>query len=1595
MFGGGALSMPTLVQRVRLDTSSVKKGVAEINVAGTSLSSFFGKIKSLGPAAAVITAGVALSKLAGDVSKMRRVIQQESGATGKDLAGLFDTAKRTATQVPAKFDDISAAVSELHRRGVPLGATFDKLAKQELFLAKITKGDVATTVEQTTGLFDKFNVPLREQSRELDVLFKATQLSGKGLTDLLGPLQSGGTQLQTFGFDLDHSIALVAGLTRAGVNVAPVLSSLRRAFGSIAKEGKDPQKVLAGLVKELTGGKPKAIAMADALKILGNRGGAELARAIQQGKFDVADVLKIITNGKDGIIATGEATLTLGDRFTLLKNRAAIALFPIGNAIRSTFVGLIDEITPGLSATFSSIAHFAQSIAPALAPIGIAFVATFRSVGPILTTFARGLDGISSLLDHFPAPVLAAVGSVIALYGAFRLLSGGAGLVGAAKNLSSFLADLNPVTASLVIVAATITAVGAAMAIFGAHSKSTAADVREMSQAVFDAESSTSVFADGVTSASTGLAKFLNTQFKAGKDPSLLNALSATGNSISDVVKHLDDGDKAWDKYKTNLALTAAFGEDAAKKFGKGASAHDDVTASLDKERDAFQKNARTVLASLVADKQLKQSDLDLIESRRKNSDGTIRYGEVLDRVNQLLGDTARATDAAAEATTQSAPDFRALTDLFGQGAISADSMASILQEKYKFSVEGAKAKTKELTDDVKALGSAVDAAFPNVADAAKGLKGDIAAVQADLVNRTVRFGQNYRKANSIAGGATGDLKNTLHDDYAAIQHDLHALATNTDPETFTQNLIKQAQTISSFFGNLHTLVSEGFGPLARQLLALGAQAGGGLAAGFASDENKAKAGNAAAVLLERTKAAARASTLSHLGEFYGFGKQLGAKTGDGTADGIKGSKPKIEAAAKGAVDDAGAAAKSRHPALTAALRFLAARASEAYKPSLTAPTTTAIGGAVQTIQRSGVVKGALTAHGKAAATGFHLPIAGPVGVALEAAGTKAKTDRSVPGAMGIAGAKGATEFKHRLDVAGGARQQFNTATTTIRTLTGIAIEAGRVGHAVGVAFTSGLAQGLIEDVGSLRGVATQIAHDVETTLKAAWGITSPSKVARRIGGQWTQGLGQGLDQPQLVEKPMRRIAKSVNDGARHVVDAARGIGQSFVVELVRATDVRGIPQTVGQLNQLTAAATALKEALAADSGSGGSLGDLVSTITGQLPTAGTVISNFETKRTEALSKTRDDLRAVGKAERDVTQARVRGAAEFAKAISLQQSLAGAQLRLLADTNAHAPKSTLDADRALVSQATKDSHAANTEAGRGVKKLAADEKALGAQHRQLASDQRVLRAASDPANFIRGINRSNNEVRGFQVSLSKLSKRFPELAAELAKQGPDIAGNLAKAFAHDPKKAKAAEQALIRQGKVSSSFGAAVNRQFGTGALTGTGESVAQGLIDGMIHFIEKSGGKVAKGVVDPIKQLIESLFGVASPSKWARGVGEHVGDGLVDGLAARRTEAGRAADQLVTHVQGRLSKLRAADVKPIDVRANVVDLDAARKQRELSRADTPPLKWGPTEPQTVVHDERTYWNVTGPHVLDEERVRREKRRAQLLKRAAGIGGTG
>jgi len=317
---------------VDADTTKASKGIGNL------------KIAALGVGAGIGVIGIAALKMGDELQSAYNTIRANTGATGKDLEGLKGDFKEILKGVPADFATASEAMAELNTRMGLTGKPLQEMSKQVLNLARVSGVDATTAVKSATRVFGDWGIGAGKSKKTMDMLFRATQVSGVGFDKLAGTLVAFGAPLRAAGFSIEESTALLSKWEKEGVNAELVLGAFKIAQSTFAREGIPMREGLADTIAKITELGPSAEATGLAMKTFGSRAGGDMAAAILEGRFSIDDYMESIAGGSDTINAVAADTMTWRDELTLLKNQAVVALEPALSALVDGIGLLIDGI---------------------------------------------------------------------------------------------------------------------------------------------------------------------------------------------------------------------------------------------------------------------------------------------------------------------------------------------------------------------------------------------------------------------------------------------------------------------------------------------------------------------------------------------------------------------------------------------------------------------------------------------------------------------------------------------------------------------------------------------------------------------------------------------------------------------------------------------------------------------------------------------------------------------------------------------------------------------------------------------------------------------------------------------------------------------------------------------------------------------------------------------------------------------------------------------------------------------------------------------------------------------------------------------------
>lgn len=297
----------------------------------------------------------------------------KTGATEEELGVLQDAFETVFTSVPTDAGTAADVIGTLNAR---LGLTGETLTDLATPLAQVTEligGDAAARTELFTRVLGDWSIANEDGAATLDMMFAASQATGAELDDLMGKVVQFGSPLRLMGFSLEESVALFAKWEQEGVNAELVMGSLRVAAGEFARSNIPLRDGLMQTMDAIMGAKDESEALGIAMDVFGARAGPDMAAAIREGRFSIEDLLAVMETSEGAIMDTAAQTADFGEMFTLLKNRATLALAPIG----AMMIGLANEAMPLVENAF---AWFEETLMPVIEELAGIFEEFFQSV---------------------------------------------------------------------------------------------------------------------------------------------------------------------------------------------------------------------------------------------------------------------------------------------------------------------------------------------------------------------------------------------------------------------------------------------------------------------------------------------------------------------------------------------------------------------------------------------------------------------------------------------------------------------------------------------------------------------------------------------------------------------------------------------------------------------------------------------------------------------------------------------------------------------------------------------------------------------------------------------------------------------------------------------------------------------------------------------------------------------------------------------------------------------------------------------------------------------------------------------------------------
>lgn len=426
-----------------------------IKEAGAKIEEYGGKVSKVGetltknvttPLTAAAAAGVAAFSA---VDEGVDTIVTATGASGEALDGLVASYETIATSIPEELGDVASAVGEVNTRFHTTGEELEGQTTLFLQFAKITGGDVVSSVDSADKVLKTFGKTSDDASGLLGMVAKAAQDTGINAQGLMDDVLANSATFKELNFSLEESVNFMALLDENGVESGTALAGLKKAVVNLTDAGMSESEALQTVIDKIKNAGSETEALTIAQETFGTKGAAEMATAIREGRLSLDDLSASMADYSAVVTDTYNNTMDGVDGATTAANAAKIAMSTLGETISDMLAPIFQHLTQllidakarfdtlddGQKQAIVTIGLIVAAIGPALVIIGkvITAVGTITTgvgslvgfvggtVVPLITgTVMPALSGLWALM--LATPISIVIAAIAAIVAAFVLL---------------------------------------------------------------------------------------------------------------------------------------------------------------------------------------------------------------------------------------------------------------------------------------------------------------------------------------------------------------------------------------------------------------------------------------------------------------------------------------------------------------------------------------------------------------------------------------------------------------------------------------------------------------------------------------------------------------------------------------------------------------------------------------------------------------------------------------------------------------------------------------------------------------------------------------------------------------------------------------------------------------------------------------------------------------------------------------------------------------------------------------------------------------------------------------------------------------------
>lgn len=404
-----------------------------IKEAGAKIEEYGGKASKVGetltknvttPLTAAAAAGVAAFSA---VDEGVDTIVTATGASGEALDGLVASYETIATSIPEELGDVASAVGEVNTRFHTTGEELEGQTTLFLQFAKITGGDVVSSVDSADKVLKTFGKTSDDASGLLGMVAKAAQDTGINAQGLMDDVLANSATFKELNFSLEESVNFMALLDENGVESGTALAGLKKAVVNLTDAGMSESEALQTVIDKIKNAGSETEALTIAQETFGTKGAAEMATAIREGRLNLDDLSASMADYSTVVTDTYNNTMDGVDGATTAANAAKIAMSTLGETISDMLAPIFQHLTQLLIDAKARFDTLDDGQKQAIVTIGLIVAAIGPAlviIGKVITAVGAVTTGVGSLVGFVGGTVVPLItGTVMpALSGLWALM---------------------------------------------------------------------------------------------------------------------------------------------------------------------------------------------------------------------------------------------------------------------------------------------------------------------------------------------------------------------------------------------------------------------------------------------------------------------------------------------------------------------------------------------------------------------------------------------------------------------------------------------------------------------------------------------------------------------------------------------------------------------------------------------------------------------------------------------------------------------------------------------------------------------------------------------------------------------------------------------------------------------------------------------------------------------------------------------------------------------------------------------------------------------------------------------------------------------